>query len=193
MALGMFARTVARVEEQRRRRRLAAERAVVADVGPTSCRDGLALGQHRHRRVVAVQPPRGQDVGDEALMNRLKGSAAGTDLVGERRQAQRHALASVAFGLAVERLMLTVLLEQDHRQQAGAGPASWDHMEWRRRLADVLAVAARELLTHRLDHLPLARNDLQRLGDVLCKRRRENPSLKRPESLVAPEQKCLGR
>ena len=26
-----------------------------------------------------------------------------------------------------------------------------------------------------------------------CKRRRQNPSLKRPESLVAPEQKCLGR
>jgi len=25
-----------------------------------------------------------------------------------------------------------------------------------------------------------------------CKRRRENPSVKRPESLVAPEQKCLG-
>jgi hypothetical protein len=29
--------------------------------------------------------------------------------------------------------------------------------------------------------------------DLTCKRRRENPSLKRPESLVAPEQKCLGR
>ena len=28
---------------------------------------------------------------------------------------------------------------------------------------------------------------------LLCKRRRENPSLKRPESLVAPEQKCIGR
>ncbi len=26
-----------------------------------------------------------------------------------------------------------------------------------------------------------------------CKRRRQNPSLKRPESLVAPEQKYLGR
>ena len=50
----MFPRAVARVEEQRRRRRPAAERAVVADVGPTSCRDGLALGQHGHRRVVAV-------------------------------------------------------------------------------------------------------------------------------------------
>ena len=33
------------------------------------------------------------------------------------------------------------------------------------------------------------------LADIatVCKRRRENPSLKRPESLVAPEQKCLGR
>ncbi|MDP2330910.1 MAG: SDR family NAD(P)-dependent oxidoreductase [Reyranella sp.] len=27
----------------------------------------------------------------------------------------------------------------------------------------------------------------------MCKRRRENPSLKRPERLVAPEQKCIGR
>ena len=29
--------------------------------------------------------------------------------------------------------------------------------------------------------------------DAFCKRRRQNPSLKRPESLVAPEQKYLGR
>ena len=85
MALGLFARTVARVEEQRRRRRLAAERAVAADVGPTSCRDGLALGQHGHRRAVAVQPPGGQDVGDEALMDRLKG----------KRRFQATALSSV--------------------------------------------------------------------------------------------------
>ncbi len=28
---------------------------------------------------------------------------------------------------------------------------------------------------------------------VMCKRRRQNPSVKRPESLVAPEQKCIGR
>ena len=26
-----------------------------------------------------------------------------------------------------------------------------------------------------------------------CKRRRQNPSLKRPESLVAPEQECIGK
>ena len=41
-------------------------------------------------------------------------------------------------------------------------------MERRRRLRDLLAAAAGELLAHRLDHLPLARNDLQRLGYVLA-------------------------
>ena len=44
-----------------------------------------------------------------------------------------------------------------------------------------------------------ALNDNPREAEVVtgqfpeCKRRRQNPSLKRPESLVAPEQKCLGR
>ena len=64
--------------------------------------------------------------------------------------------------------MLPVLLEQDHRQQARTGPAARDHMERRRRLADLLAVAAGELLAHVLDHLPLARDHLQRLGDIFA-------------------------
>jgi hypothetical protein len=42
--------------------------------------------------------------------------------------------------------MLAELLEHDHRQQAGAGPSSCDGMERRWRLADLLAVAAAELL-----------------------------------------------
>ena len=67
--------------------------------------------------------------------------------------------------------MLAVLLEQDRRQQAGPRPASGHHMERRRRLADALAVAARELLAHRLDYLPLAGDDLQGLGDVLAELR----------------------
>jgi hypothetical protein len=67
--------------------------------------------------------------------------------------------------------MLAVLLEQDHRQQAGTRPAARHDVERRRRLVDGLAVAARELLAHVLDHLPLARNDLQRLGDVLAQLR----------------------
>src|SRR3954469_15898593 len=64
--------------------------------------------------------------------------------------------------------MLPVLLEQDHRQQAGAGPAARDHMKGRRCLADLLAVAASELLSDMLDHLPSSRDHLQRLGDVLA-------------------------
>src|SRR5439155_22215027 len=89
-------------------------------------------------------------------------------LVGQGREAERHPLPGIAFGLAVQRLMLPVLLEQDHRQQARAGPAAWDYMEWGRRLADLLAVAAGELFADVLDHLPSPRDHLQRLGDVLA-------------------------
>jgi hypothetical protein len=43
-------------------------------------------------------------------------------------------------------------------------------MTWNgsRRLADLLAVAAGELLADMLDHFPLPRDDLQRLGDILA-------------------------
>ena len=41
-------------------------------------------------------------------------------------------------------------------------------MEGGRRLADALAVAARELLADVLDDLPLAWDDFERLGDVLA-------------------------
>src|SRR5436190_9825945 len=41
-------------------------------------------------------------------------------------------------------------------------------MERRRRLADLLAVAAGKLLADVLDHLPLPWDHLQRLGDILA-------------------------
>src|SRR4029453_17073980 len=44
-------------------------------------------------------------------------------------------------------------------------------MEGRRRLRDPLAVPAGELLADRLDHLPLARDDFQRLSDVFAELR----------------------
>src|ERR1700751_5615098 len=84
------------------------------------------------------------------------------------RERDRYAFESVALGLAVERLMLTKLLEHDHRQQAGAGPSPGDGMEWRGRLADLLAIAAAELLPHRLDHFPLTRRAFQRPGHVFA-------------------------
>src|SRR5205085_9036694 len=71
----------------------------------------------------------------------------------------------VTFGLAIERLMLPKLLEQDHRQKTGTGPTARDHMERGRRLADLLAVPASELLPDMLDHFPLARDGFQRLGE----------------------------
>src|SRR4051794_13653910 len=64
--------------------------------------------------------------------------------------------------------MLAELLEHDHGQQAWAGPSSCDGMERCRRLADLLAVAAGELLPHRLDHFPLTRNRFQRPGHVFA-------------------------
>jgi hypothetical protein len=88
--------------------------------------------------------------------------------VGHRRQRDRHAFQCVTFRLAVQRLMLSVLLEHDHRKKAGAGPPSRHDMERRWHLRDLLTVTARELLTHCLDHLPLAWLGFQGAGHVLA-------------------------
>ena len=89
-------------------------------------------------------------------VQRAQRRRASADLVGERRQAQIDPFSRVALALPVQRLMLAELLEQDHRQQVRPGEAARRHMERRRRLRDRLALAAREPLAHRLDHLPLA-------------------------------------
>ena len=51
-------------------------------------------------------------------------------------------------------------------------PASGDPMEGRRRLADLLARSAGKLLADVLNHFPLTRDDLERLGDVFAKLRK---------------------
>src|SRR5436190_2766609 len=135
---------------------------------PASPGIGLALGQDRHGGVVAVQPLSGEDMCLDPPEEGCQHRTAATHLIGQGRQAEGYALPGVAFGLAVERLMLPVLLEQDHRQQAGAGPTPGNDMERRRSLADLLAIAAGELLTDVLDYLPLPRDYPQSLGDVLA-------------------------
>jgi len=167
----MLLPSVTRGVIERRRRCPSPERPVVADIGPDVPLDRLSLGQDRHRGVIAMQPLTSQNVAFDQRMKRQQGRRTGADLVGQCRQAQIDALPSVAFALPVQRLMLTELLEQDHGQQIGTGEAARGHMEGRRRLGNRLAVPARELLAHRLDHLPLPRDHLQRLGGVLAQLR----------------------
>ena len=82
-----------------------------------------------------------QNVAFDQPVQGPQGGGAGADLVSERREAKIHAFSGVAFALAIERLMLTKLLEQDHRQQIGASEAARRHMEGRRRLGDRFAFA----------------------------------------------------
>ena len=90
-------------------------------------------------------------MGLEALEQRHQGCGAGADLVGQRRQAERHPFAGITFGLTVQWLILAELLKQDHRQQTGTGPAARGGVERRWSLADRPAIAAGELLPHMLD------------------------------------------
>src|SRR6202162_1014778 len=81
--------------------------------------------------------------------------------------------------------MLAELLEQDHRQRPGPGPAPGDHMERGRRLADLLAIPTGELFPYRFDHLPLPRDHLQRPGHILAQ-------LAQPRSAAALARRRLG-
>lgn len=100
-------------------------------------------------------------------MDRLQRGGTGSDLIGQGREAQVDALARITVRLSVQRLMLAELLEEDHGQEVRSCPSPGRRMERRGRLTDLLAFPAGELLPDRLDYLPLPRNDLQRLGDVL--------------------------
>jgi hypothetical protein len=58
---------------------------------------------------------------------------------------------------------------------------------------DVKRAVAQWFGAHHGDRGKVARRHAGRTATHRCKRRRQNPSVKRPESLVAPEQKCIGR
>ncbi len=173
---GMCSAAIARIVKHRGRRRRSAERAVITHIDPRAGDVGLAAGQHRHGGIIAMQPRGGEDMRLDTLKDRRQHRAAGANLVGQRRQAERHAFLGVAFSLPIKRLVLSELFEHQNRQQAGTGPTAGDHMERRGRLADALAVAAGELLADVLDHLPLPRNDLERLGDILAQLGQTRPA-----------------
>ena len=100
MALGVLPPAVWRGVVQRSRWRIAAERAVVADIGPDVAGDGLALGQDRDRGVVAertfivrdkrslMQALGRQDMRFDEGVQRRKRTRAGADLIRQCRDAQ---------------------------------------------------------------------------------------------------------
>ena len=110
----------------------------------------------------------GEDVAANQLGERAQHGRAGADMIGQGRDVEVDAFAGISFALPVQRLMLAILGVKDHRQQARPDMAARDDVKRRRRLRDLLARPARELLAHGLDHLPLPRNDLQRLGERLA-------------------------
>lgn len=105
---------------------------------------------------------------DQQIEERLQHRTTRPHLVGQGGEAERHAFAGIALGLSVERLVLTKLLEHQHRQEARPRPAAGDDVEGGRHLTDLLAITAGEFFTDVLDHLPTARDRLQRLGDGLA-------------------------
>ena len=108
------------------------------------------------------------DVGFDEAPKRIERCGDRADRVGQGGERDRRAFERVAVGLPVQRLVLAELLEHDHRQEARARPGPRDGVERRRRLADLLAVPAGELLPHRLDHLPPPRRRLQRPRHLLA-------------------------
>ena len=135
----MYAATVAGVVERRRGRVWPGKRPVVAHIGPEPAGDGLAFGQHGDGGAVAAQPLGGEHVLRDQSVERRWRCRGGADTIGPVGSAditpwdrakpdggdiKIDAFLGMALALAVERLVLAVLLEQDHRQEAGADPVT---------------------------------------------------------------------
>jgi hypothetical protein len=115
-----------------------------------------------------VNPLAGQDMRLDQLVERRQPGSAGADMIGHGRHRELNPLARMVLALPIERLMVGVLLDQHHCQQARAGKAAGDRVEGRGRLRDRLARPAAELLPHMLGHEPLPRDDIERLSDILA-------------------------
>jgi hypothetical protein len=168
MPLGMDAGAIRRVEEHRSRRRSAAERTIITHISPNPSGAALPLRQHRHGGVVAMKARSGEHMRLDELMEWHQRRRASADMIRHGRHRQLDPLARILLALPIERLMVGVLLDQHHRQEARSRKAARDRVERRRRLRDRLARPAAELLPHMLGHEPLPRHDIERLGDILA-------------------------
>ena len=76
-----------------------------------------------------MDPGCSQNMGLDELVDRHQRMGSCPDLIGKGREAERHAFAGKPLGLAVEGLALSILLEQEHGEEAGPGPSAGHHME----------------------------------------------------------------
>ncbi len=178
MPLRIFAPSIARGIIDRRRRRRPGERPVIPHIRPDPAGRAFALRQDADGGVVAMKALGREHMTLDQLEQRHDGEGSVADLVGQRRQRQIDPLGLEAHALAVERDMHAEFVEQNRRQQLWADEAAGRRMERCRRLADLLAIAAGELLAYRLDDLKATRNLLQRLGHILA-------DLRQPRSAAA--------
>ena len=105
----MLAPAVPRIIEDRGRRPGAPERPVFADIDPAARRVGLAFGEDRHGRVIAMQALGGEHMGFDQLAQRIERGRDRTDRVSHGRERDRRALQGIALALPVQRLMLAEL------------------------------------------------------------------------------------
>jgi hypothetical protein len=118
------------------------------------------------------EPAKSQDFRPRAMPRSARSAALFVRQIRQDRQAEIDAFLGVALGLSVQGLMLAarhcprtnggqrLALEQHHGQEVGPRPAPRHRIERGRRLADLLAIPAGDLLADGLDDLPLPGNDL---------------------------------
>jgi hypothetical protein len=144
MVRRMGAAAVGTVAVEGRRRCRAAPGTVVTDIDPQP--PGLGLGgarrPHRHGGVVAMDLVGGEDMGGNRLDQRPQLPGRLADPAGHRRAAELDAGPREDLGLAVERQVRAILVDQHMGEQAGTRPAAVDRQIGRRRLMDRLATPA---------------------------------------------------
>jgi hypothetical protein len=164
----MLALAVGRVAEQRRRRALAREGPLVADIDPQPAGLGLAGTRRQHRRVVDMQAVRRRHFGGERIDQRRQGRGRSADPAGQGRGLQADTLACVDLGLAVQRQVIVVFGHDDVGQQPGAGATTGNRVIGRRCGNDRVASAAGQLLAQVPHDLEAARHVIEGLGHILA-------------------------
>jgi hypothetical protein len=178
MLLRMFALAIGRVSKPDRRSRRVSCWAIVTNVGPQPTGLGLAhaRSKHRHRRIVGVQLATIENVAPQSFDQRCEQVTRSTDPVGQRRALQFHTLPGVDLRLTVEREVVSVLRDENMRQQTWSRQSALNGARWCRRLHNPLAARAAQLGTHLADHLELGRHILQHLGNIFPEQPQRAPA-----------------